>query len=1321
MSTIKDDTLVSSITIATPLTNTTTPVTRNLSKPHIPLSFLGITKQHKQFSETQPHASTSGSQVSSTTPESTLYKPEGVNEKEDSCLIEAMESHSAMISTPTNETTGHVYSFTNSQFGSGTISDQGIIKIDPPPNNGIGVGNLINAQQQQQIIMPSSSLIQQQKIIQHNMKQIHIQSQEQSPQMNTSINQDPIIEATPQVPSSLINVANKSEFESSNLPTLKETQVLGTQHATQIQESAQPLPVAQEKCKYSITNAESEVASISIKLPPSILSNQDRLESIVNTINKAITTPATIQKDSQQAAEMIASININSAISSPPQQNQQQVFSPNGMQSQQPAQLQAFNQGPNTMQIENNSSVVTENVSSGNNISTFSHQQLHIDKTNQDTQDWGFDQDGAEAKKIKVSPTEKEICDAAAASATNAINNISNASACGSTSIAQALSNQCFNEVNSTIESGANSTWANSAQSVQTFSNPVLGATQGTTFASSTAWDDEPKESKKVQIIEVVTRQPAPTLSTPSWSNAIDVSQGNKCASDTPKNSTNATFDAAAVAANVTNAINAAAESLKGSILDAQAATNALNAAAAAASATNSLNAATALAVSAVAGNHEPPIHSWPQNGNTAGLTNSTQTTQHSFNQVEAQSTFSQASNIWNSSSEQANSPESKEQGIVWTNNTIQQQQGSFDSGSTIDFGAINSSSGQNWSSKADNTSACRSVQVEQAKTIATSDVWQTDENLSPNYVSATNPSNNYSTPPSSVWNTDNQDPKSIEQVNVSSAAPGNATNTNSPNNLANWQAVNSPESLGNVQQTVHTQGATFSPVTNWTDGAKEPHNSPSASATHVNNSYNEVESQQQFDGSPQVWNNQHGNRVELKTATNIGADSQMWDLSHENASLQAQTVTKGNNLTMNASSDIQESQALQSNAQDSLGNAASNAQAWETAAPSNNVKSEKQGIVTEEWSSAINNDPMLSETSAGVIQQQQNSEKQWPVYNTTAKSENQWNSTTDNVLVSQQSSKSDWTSSFNQKVNSENPSNDNTTWPTFSSSAKPDAGPIHQPVKPQEQQKETQENWTFTDQSNSKWQTQPQEVSGATNKISLGSLDVNKSNNWPTFDEACKSELQPNQTEATWNNFKIETGKEASNWKVVSNQQATDNGLVQHHQEQNVQGNNWSSPSQQQQQVSQEKWLENKEPEKWLQGTSVAEQAATVVNETWVTTLKVENKVQQTSTSSSGNVWPEGLNASETKQPQAWDISAQQSVQSLPISVPGMSSSDVRSVLNNDTHHPNMNSSEMLIVDPKYTSLSVEQSTSLKESTPMEVDTASYDNPLLTPNPTLQ
>ena len=1300
VSTIKDDTLVSSITIATPFTNDTAPVTRNLSKPHIPLSFLGITKKHRQIADGSTQPSSSGNQVSSTTPESKLYKEENVTQKEDSCLIEAMESHSAMISTPTNETTGHVYNFTNSQFGTGMMSDQRLIKTDAS-NSNLGVGNMMSAQQQQ-IIIPSADLIQQQKIIQHNLKQIHIQSQENASQLCPNINQDTLVDASAPGPSSLNTLTNKGEFEASKLPVAKESNVLGAHQASQTQEPVQPVSVPTEKCKYSIANAESEVASISIKLPPSILSNQDRLESIVNTINKAITTPPATQKDSQQAAEMLASININSAINSPPQQ-QQQVFAQNAIQTQQSPQPQAFTQVPNTMQIENNSTIVAENISSGNNNSPFNTQQLQSDQNNQLTENWGYEEDGADAKKIKVSPTEKEICDAAAVIATNAINNISSATSSTTTSIHQATPSQCFNEVSVPTVTVASNTWTNKANTSQNFNNPVLSGAQGATFVPSTAWEDESKNANKVKIIEVVPAQPAPTLSTAQTS------------------STNTTLDAVVAAANVTNAINAAAESLKGiaasSILDAQAATNALNAAAAAASATNSLNAATALAVASVTGNHESSIQNWAQTGNQNVLTNSSQISQHNFNAVEAPQTFSQPSNIWNGATEQANSPASKEQTTVWNNTAIQQQQGSFDSGSAIDFGSLNSSAAQTWSSKNDGASERRSGQLEQAQGIPTSDVWQTNDDLSPSYVSATNASNNYSTPPSSVWNTDIQDPKAAEQAKIANAPSNNAASTNSPGSLPNWHAVNSPESLGKVQESVHPQGTTFSPVSNWNEGGKDVHNSPAATSSHTNHGFSKGDDQQSFNSSPQVWNNQGGDGIQLKTASNINTDSQMWDLTQENSAFHAQNISKGKNMSISSSSELHQTQTLPSNTEETVGNSTQKPQTWESSSNNN----EKQGNLTEDWNSPITNDPMLSETSVGVIQQQQKAEESWPSYNTNAKSDNQWSATVDSIHVSQQLSKSDWTSSFNQQPNSEKPSNDNSTWPTFSTSSKPDSGTIVQPVEQQEQQKEPQENWTtFTDQSTTKWQAQPQEIAGTTNKLGIGTVDAAKTGNWPSFDNACKNELQSCQPQANWNNFKIETGKETSDWKVVPNQQSSNSELSQPQQESTVQANNWTSSTQPQQQVPQEKWLENKESDKWLQGTNVSQQTTTTVNETWGATINIENKVQQSSASSSVNVWSESINSAETKQQQTWSLSAQQSVQSLPINVPSIASSDVRSVLNNDTHHPNMNSSEMLVVDPKDTSLSLEQSTSLKESTPMEVDTASYDNPLLTPNPTI-
>ena len=120
--------------------------------------------------------------------------------------------------------------------------------------------------------------------------------------------------------------------------------------------------------------------------------------------------------------------------------------------------------------------------------------------------------------------------------------------------------------------------------------------------------------------------------------------------------------------------------------------------------------------------------------------------------------------------------------------------------------------------------------------------------------------------------------------------------------------------------------------------------------------------------------------------------------------------------------------------------------------------------------------------------------------------------------------------------------------------------------------QKEAQENWpTFTDQSNNKWQAQPQEISGTADKHAVSTLEANKTSDWPTFEEACKNQLQTNQTDTTWNTFKIETGKETSEWKIVSSQQASDNGLAQNNQEQTVPGNSWVSSSQSQQQVSQQ------------------------------------------------------------------------------------------------------------------------------------------------------
>ena len=477
VSTIKDDTLVSSITIATPFTNGTQE-TANLSKPNIPLSFLGITKQHKRFTESQQNSAMNGSQVSSTTQEPKLYKKEETNLNEDSCLIEAMESHSALISTPTNEVTGTVYNFAPSQFGGGGICDQAVIKMNSSPTTSLGAGNLICHPQQQQRVLSSELLQQQQQILQHSRQQIQHQEQQQ---MCTNVNQETTLDNPVHASSSLSTLSNKVEMENSKTSVVVDNTVMNSHQAPQMQDQLQSQPIAQVNSKYSIANAESEVASISIKLPPSILSNQDRLESIVNTINKAITTPpANDQKNSQQAAEMIASININNT------QQQQQSFTQNSLTPQnQPTQAQAFTQGPVSIAQENNANVLAENVPGVNNVSNFGHQQLQMDHNTTATQDWNFDQDGAEAKKIKVSPTEKEICDAAAVNATNAINSVASVSTCNSIPALQAIPKQCFTEAEVQGATASSNAWTTNTQSGQTYANPVLNSTHATNYSST--------------------------------------------------------------------------------------------------------------------------------------------------------------------------------------------------------------------------------------------------------------------------------------------------------------------------------------------------------------------------------------------------------------------------------------------------------------------------------------------------------------------------------------------------------------------------------------------------------------------------------------------------------------------------------------------------------------------------------------------------------------------------------------------------------------------------------------------------------------------
>ena len=1327
VSTIKDDTLVSSITIA-PSFSTATPETANDLKAHIPLSFLGITKQHKNFVESQKtlHSSMNGTQVSSTSQEPKHCNEETTNMKDNSCLMEAMESHSALISTPTNELTGNVYSFSSNQFGAGGMCD-----INTASKTNIGTSSLI-CQQPQQRVLPSDILQQQQQqIIQHNKKQIEMQNQENQ-QMCTSFSHDTAKIKNP-IPSNSASstLPNAAELDASTPSLAVENNNLNCHQTSQMQDQLQHQPIAPEKCKYSIANAESEVASISIKLPPSILSNQDRLESIVNTINKAITTSsATQQKDSQKAAEMIASININNT----PQQQQQQQFNQGvTIHPQQTTQPQAFIQGPIALQQDNIKTGIAETVPAGNNIPKYGQQSLQLDQNTTSPQDWNFEQDGAEAKKIKVSPTEKELCDAAAVNATNALHSVASSNTCPANSISQqALPDQCFSEVEVQAPPGANGTWTNTPQSGQTFAAPIHNTAHGTTFTSSTVWDGEEKDSKTMQIIECVSGQPQPTFPTAksSWPNAVNISQGNKNASDAATNSVGSAMDAAAAAANVTNAINAAAASLNAvaasSILEAQAATNALNAAAAAASATKSLNAATALAVAVVNGNVEPSIQNWSQSGATAVISNTVQTSQHSYTPIEPRPTFTQSSNLWNTQSEQAHSPESREQGTIWNGATAQLRQGSFDSGSAVgEFPSTNSPPGQTWNTNGCNSNNQAAEHIKQASSIPTSGVWQNCENVSPAFVATATPSNNYSIS-SPSWNNKNQEQKVVEHV--TEVSQNNSSNKNSPSNLNTWQAVSSPESFQQVQ---NTQG-TFSPIANWNENIKENHNSPTVPTVHANTNFSEVENQQHFNQTPQIWKNQHGNAKEDKGPTNINRDSQMWDLTQQNASLHGQRISKPKNLQINTVSEVQQGQQLQSTISEVVSNSSPIRQPWETSSSSTNVKPCKQEImVGEEWSSPINNDPMLSETSAGVIQQQQAEEK-WPSFNTNPKQESQWNTAADNNHVSQQPQKTDWTTTFNQQSNSEGQTNSNASWSQFSVSGKVESPSLQQSSEQTEQHKQPTENWpTFSDQGNHKWPNQPQELPNPINKLPLSNVEEGKASDWPSFDDTCKNaekwpltndNITQDQNGTSWSNFKIQSGNDTTEWKVVSNQSHANNGVAQDQPESTPQNSVWSPSSQQQQQVSQDQWSENKDAEKWLQGASVGQQAS-VVSEAWVSTLNVDNKQNQQNTVSVTNTsWPDNLTSNENKAPQqTWGISAQQQVQSLQIAVPGIGSGEVRSVLDSEAHRSNISSSRMLVVDPKDTALPVTPTSSLKESTPMDVDTGSYDNPLLTPNPQIQ
>ena len=1375
VSTVKDDTLVSSIAEAAPFSNTTQEAV-NVSKSHIPLSFLGITKQHKHISGAPQHSLLNGNQVSSTTQEPKFCKEERNNIKEDSCLIEAMESHSALISTPTNEATGTVYSFSPSQFGGGGLCDQGLINIKASPNIGHVPNNILC--QQEKVVTASEILQHQQQITQNTNKQMQVQYQEQQQQpIGVNMNLDASIQNSTKSTPALGTMMNKSEMDTTKPPMVIDNSCFNTHQTPTIQDQLQQQQaMAQgEKCKYSIANAESECASISIKLPPSILSNQDRLETIVNTINKAITTPPTAaqQKDSQQAAEMIASININNNQQQQQQQQQsQQQFNQNIIHSQPSSQQSTFQQTKSTMPTETNTSVLTDNVTCSNNLANYGHQTLTIDPPA--CQDWNFEQDGAEAKKIKVSPSEKEICDAAAVNATNAINSVPSVNTCPSNPVPQNLVKQCFSETDTQPTPPSSNNWTTNTQSTQAFTASPMNPQHCTAFATTKVWQEDVKDHKKIQIIEDVSGQPAPIIPNQggNWTNANTVSQVTNEISDTTTNATSKALDAAAVAANVTNAINAAAASLNNSILDAQAATNALNAAAAAASLTNNLNAA--LAVANVTGNVE---HTWSQAGGTTGISNPIQTSQHNYNPVEAQASFSQASGIWAGQQKQVSSQESREQGAVWAGNVLQQQQqGSFDSVTGgVEYGSVNSSPNPNWSAKGVDSIEQSNERVKPSSNVPTSGVWPGTDNVNAGFVTGSKQSNEYTNAPVSSWTNDTLEQNTVEHVQRNEGRNSNVTNTNSPSNITTWKAADSPDSYVKVQ---NTQG-TFSPAVNWTDGLQDNHKSPVAATSLTNASFNKSENQQHFSPPAQIWNNQQEDIKEDKSSGNINSDSQMWDLTRNSGNLPAQNVSKNSNSLINPVTEMQQqNQKMQSNMTDIVvNNTSDNLQQWENSVQRANIKATKQDlIVGEEWNSPITNDPMLSETSAGVIQQQQKAEEKWPAFNAKTKTENQWNTTTENTVTQQATPDADWSKSFSQQSNNESRKDGSPNWATqFSGSTKVENSTLQHAVESpamqqqqQQQQKQQSENWSnFNDQKN-KWPAQNQEIPDTVTKLATRNVEAGKTINWPTFNETCKTtekwpasndNIQQNQNEGNWNTFKIQSEKETVEWKVVPNQSLTTNIAPQHHQEPPQQNNVWS-PSTQQQQVPQDG--------KWIQDANVSQQTVSSNNETWASALSVEGKQsEQNSTRGTNNSWPDSLANNEDRQSvqnwglstqqhvqshnvenkqseqnqtrvantnwseslstnedrqsvQNWGLSTQPQVQSLPIGVPGMAG-NVRSVLENETHRVTISSSEMLAIDPKDTALPVDTSSSFKDATPMEVDTGSYDNPLLTPNPQIQ
>ena len=112
--------------------------------------------------------------------------------------------------------------------------------------------------------------------------------------MDTTIRSNTAI--VPKNINKLFGQFNKAEFSFTafncvfffNVFMFYKTEHIWNSHYSFLADPGQDIP-ANEKCNITFGKPGTESATISIKLPPSVLENQAQLGSIVNTINKALT------------------------------------------------------------------------------------------------------------------------------------------------------------------------------------------------------------------------------------------------------------------------------------------------------------------------------------------------------------------------------------------------------------------------------------------------------------------------------------------------------------------------------------------------------------------------------------------------------------------------------------------------------------------------------------------------------------------------------------------------------------------------------------------------------------------------------------------------------------------------------------------------------------------------------------------------------------------------------------------------------------------------------------------------------------------------